>query len=57
MYYSETQKSFRMRIHIATFNADESKEYNKENCSIAASLFQKQTNVVKYWCEEGDFTK
>ena len=46
-----------MRIHIATFNSDENKSYNEENCYIAASLFKKQTNVVKYWCEEGNFKK
>ena len=51
--YRNSEKFPDMRIHIATFNANEDKSYNQENCSIAASLFQKQTNVVKYWCEEG----
>lgn len=46
-----------MRIHIATFNAvDNGIDYNRENCTIAADLFQGQRGVkAKYWCEKGDF--
>lgn len=51
----------RMRIHVATFDADEgdsSQKYNKENCISSASLFQNQPGViVKYWCEEGRYHK
>ena len=44
------------RIHIATFDADESGEYNQENCQIAAELFANQPGVtVRYWCEKGRF--
>lgn len=52
-----------MRIHVATFNSDDSKNekfkiYNQENCNTAASLFQSQPNVtVRYWCEKGSFKK
>ena len=42
------------RTHVATFDADESEAYNKENCEIARDLFQDQPGVsVTYWCEKG----
>lgn len=44
------------RIHVATFNADESPEYNRTNCRIAADLFKTQGGVVvDYWCEAGNY--
>lgn len=44
------------RIHIATFDADESEGYNRENCEIASKLFQAQPGVkVRYWCEKGGY--
>ena len=52
-----------MRIHVATFDSDDSKKdgfktYNQENCNTAASLFQAQPNVtVRYWCEKGPYKK
>ena len=43
-----------LRIHMATFDADEGDNYNFNNCQIAADLFQKQPGViVPYWCEKG----
>jgi hypothetical protein len=40
------------RIHVSTFDAPESSEYNAENCEIAAGLFADQFGVtVRYWCE------
>ncbi|MDK9721247.1 MAG: hypothetical protein OEL53_08700 [Rhodospirillales bacterium] len=46
-----------MRIHMATFDADESSPtYNQENCQLAADLFTKQPGVtVRYWCEKGRY--
>ena len=45
-----------MRIHLATFDADEPGGYNQENCFKVAELFQSQPNVlVKFWCEKGRF--
>ncbi len=45
-----------MRLHIATFDADEGAAYNSENCQIAAQLFQGQPGVtVRYWCESGPY--
>lgn len=43
-----------MRLLVASFNADESAAYNRENCEIAQSLFSRQPGVtVRYWCEGG----
>ncbi|CAM3612310.1 hypothetical protein B0G85_0467 [Polynucleobacter brandtiae] len=52
-----------LRIHIATFDSDDSRDakfktYNQDNCQIAAQLFQSQPNVsTKYWCEKGAYKK
>jgi hypothetical protein len=44
------------RIHIATFDADESDDYNRVNCETASSLFEAQLGVVvRYWCEKGSY--
>lgn len=44
------------RVHMATFDAVDSGEYNRENCFTARDLFQGQSNVtVRYWCELGKF--
>jgi len=43
-----------MRIHFATFDADESADYNAENCLLTADLVRRQPGVrVMYWCEPG----
>jgi len=46
-----------MRIHIATFDASErAPSYNRENCELAASLFNGQAGVQsKFWCERGKY--
>lgn len=42
-----------MWLHIATFDARDGEKYNRENCTIAAELFQSQPGVkVRYWCEK-----
>ena len=47
-----------MRIHVATFDASEGEAYNRDNCTLAAELFQKQEGVqTKCWCEAGKFKK
>jgi hypothetical protein len=49
----------RMRRHVATFDADDgdtTEDYNRDNCTQAASLFQAQPSVTtKFWCEKGRF--
>ena len=45
-----------LRLHVATFDSSESEDYNRENCLIAAQLFQAQPLVtVRYWCEKGRY--
>lgn len=46
-----------MRVHVGTFDAEyEDETYNRENCFLAAALFQQQPGVtVKYWCERGKY--
>lgn len=45
------------RIHIATFDANETGTYNHENCTLASTLFKQQYGVtaVNYWCEKGRY--
>jgi hypothetical protein len=46
------------RIHVATFDAAEDKNYNRDNCETARDLFASQPGVtVRYWCERGRFTQ
>ncbi|MEP6622692.1 MAG: hypothetical protein ABJE47_25445 [bacterium] len=45
-----------LRIHVATFDAKESADYNHENCEQARELFQVQPATrSRYWCEKGRF--
>lgn len=42
------------RVHVATFDTENGKKYNAENCQTAARLFLSQDGVVVlYWCEPG----
>lgn len=46
------------RMHVATFDATDGTEYNRDNCEVAKNLFQVQPGVkVTYWCERGFFSK
>ena len=41
-----------MRIHMATFDSADGKEYNEENCALVRDLILTLPNVaVAYWCE------
>ena len=55
--YRNSRDYPQMRIHVGSFDAAyQDSDYNRENCNIAADLFQAQRGVkVKYWCEKGDF--
>jgi hypothetical protein len=52
-----------LRIHVATFDADDSKDpkfktYNQDNCLTTQKFFSAQEGVgVRYWCEKGRFKK
>ena len=42
------------KVHVATFDSGDGRDYNRENCWLAADLFKGQPGViVHYWCEEG----
>lgn len=42
------------KVHIATFDARQSDDYNHTNCEIARELFQSHPGVLaRYWCEAG----
>jgi hypothetical protein len=46
------------RYHIASFDSSDGDKYNNENCSLAAELFKRQSNVTtRFWCEKGPFQK
>lgn len=56
--YRNSVTDDRTRIHVATFDADQSAAYNQENCAQAQELFQQQSDVkVKFWCEKGQYEK
>jgi len=47
-----------LRIHVATFDANESEGYNHDNAKLAVALFQQQPGVLsKFWIEKGYFKK
>ncbi|MBT9513271.1 MAG: hypothetical protein IV104_13070 [Acidovorax sp.] len=47
-----------MRLHVATFDAADGEQYNRENCNLAADLFSRQGGVkTRFWCEAGRFRK
>ena len=56
-----------LRIHVATFDADQDANYNLANCEFAQQLFNANqphyrgsiydTIKTKYWCEKGHFKK
>ena len=54
--YRSGAENASLRIHVATFDADEDAAYNQENCDIAQGLFQQHRgSAVKYWCEAGRY--
>ena len=56
-----------LRIHIATFDANQDSTYNRANCEFAKEYFNANqphylgsiysTIKIKYWCEKGRFKK
>ena len=42
------------RVHIATLDAEASRQCDMDNCDIARDIFQAHPgDFVWYWCEEG----
>ncbi len=59
-----------VRIHVATFNADESNpNFNRSNCAMSSRLYNANINAltplssansvqrVGFWCEVGEFKR
>lgn len=56
LYRTTAVDGARPRIHVATFDANESEDYNRDNCDTAAGLFQGQDGVqTRFWCEKGKY--
>lgn len=56
--YREALTPQRERLHVATFDAIDGEQYNRENCFIARDLFAGQPGVrSRYWCERGRFSR
>ncbi len=65
--YRNSQVDSSMRIHIATFDAEDSGQYyNLVNCRLASKVLNanvealnpgKEQQTVGFWCEEGNFEK
>lgn len=46
------------RIVVATFDADETEQFNRGNCEHARELFQiEPSNRSRFWCEKGKVRK
>lgn len=44
------------RVHIATFDAPDSAEYNRHNCEYVVSRIMAEEGVTeRHWCERGRF--
>lgn len=44
------------RVHWATFDADEPRDYNLRNCQMAADLLNKQApRGIRWWCGAGRY--
>jgi hypothetical protein len=44
------------RIHIATFDAKDGANYNRDNCDLAKQLFSAQPGIItRFWCEKGKY--
>jgi hypothetical protein len=56
--YRNGSLSDTLRIHVATFDADEEADVNRANCEQARELFQLQpSQLSRFWCEKGRYRK
>jgi len=64
--YRSSPLSPGLRVHWATFDADESAEYNIRNCTMAARLLNANIRALNgeaydpalgFWCEPGRFSE
>ena len=56
--YRNVSLSDTLRIHVATFDADEEADYNRDNCEQTRELFQLHpSQLSRFWCEKGRYRK
>lgn len=56
--YRNSALDLTMHLHVATFDSIDGKDYNAENCFVAAELFAGQDGVpTRFWCEPGRYRK
>ena len=56
--YRNSVLDMTIRLHVASFDSTDGKDYNAENCFVAADLFQRQDGVrTRFWCEPGRYRK
>ena len=54
--YRNGEATDTLRVHVATFDAKENAEYNRDNCEQARELFQLHPAArSRFWCEKGRF--
>ena len=54
--YRNGEATDTVRAHVATFDAKEDAEYNRDNCEQARELFQLHPAArSRFWCEQGRF--
>ena len=54
--YRNSPRNEHVRLHVATFDANEEDKYNNENCVLARDLFAAQQGVTaRFWCKKGRF--
>lgn len=45
-----------MRLHVATFDADDRDNYNRDICEIVREFFTERPFMQsRYWCEPGRY--
>lgn len=56
--YRNGSLSDTLRIHVATFDADENADDNRDNCEQVRELFQLHPAATsRFWCESGRYHK
>lgn len=46
------------RVYVATFDAKEGNNFNRDSCLYTQELYDKQPDIkVRFWCEQGRFYK
>lgn len=66
--YRNSDMGFETRVHVATFNVDDTADFNRSNCEMASRLFNANLNASEnaqsdaprrswgFWCEAGTYS-